>query len=259
MFCPECGQQLPDGTKFCTRCGKPTSPPIASSLTIEPTSAVPEAPAPKAPPSLQPASADVSGAAFPKQSAIPPPPAPPMNVSTVQPKRGGRLALGAFVVAIAMGALLGVKNTYVAALLVGGATIALLLYWRKNGSPIKGKVWAWTVGVFLILAGFGGIIQKRSTPAASSSSSVTPPTTRSSTTPSAALSLPADQQAFINAVQNAQATYKSQPNEMAKGGVLAIGSTEPLAGVGNAEVFQNCRRPRCLWSGRKGRGPELML
>ena len=158
-FCARCGQSIPEGSRFCGRCG-----------------------------------ADVSEAALPKQGAEPAPPAPPMNVSMVQPKRGGRLALGAFVVAIVMGALLGLKNSYIANLLVGGATTALLLYWRKNGTPVKGKGWAWAVAVLLVLAGFGGILQKREGVSAvnprgiASGPTSSPPASSNSSTPVASSS-----------------------------------------------------------------------
>lgn len=34
MFCQNCGNQLPDGAKFCTRCGAPAAAPLASPTEI---------------------------------------------------------------------------------------------------------------------------------------------------------------------------------------------------------------------------------
>ena len=51
MFCPSCGAQLPDGSKFCTSCGSPLETPTPGHVPVDATSAmpVPSGPVPSQP------------------------------------------------------------------------------------------------------------------------------------------------------------------------------------------------------------------
>ena len=57
MFCPSCGAQLPDGSKFCTSCGSPLATPVPGHVPVDATSAMPVPSGPV--PSQTPAEAEI--------------------------------------------------------------------------------------------------------------------------------------------------------------------------------------------------------
>jgi len=128
LFCSNCAKQLEDGARFCNGCG----------VTV----AVPQ----------RVTSSDAAAA-----------PALALRDS----KKGGRLALKGFVLAIIIeiiGIAISKNDVSRIALSVGvgmaiGATYIMvsLSIWKKNGNPVKGKAIGWIVAVLLLMASLGGL------------------------------------------------------------------------------------------------------
>ncbi len=83
MFCPECGQEVPDDAKFCPNCGASVSPakdsdqqPQEEAETEGPPPAAPEEPPSAAPPPPEPAAPDQPEPAPPEASSQEAPPQP---------------------------------------------------------------------------------------------------------------------------------------------------------------------------------------
>ena len=117
VICARCGNQNPDGTAFCTRCGQPLveAPPAADAAGAAPPAATPGAAPPVAvtPGAAAPPSAGASPPAPPPLSAAPPP----------APAGGGRLGRNA-IIAIA-----------VAVLLLAGGGVAAFAAFNHGPSP----------------------------------------------------------------------------------------------------------------------------
>lgn len=86
MFCTNCGAQVPDGSKFCTRCGSPIAAAPASAPTPVPPAPAPEpAPVPEPVATPAPAPEPIPAPPMPEQVAAPEPAPAPEPVATPAP------------------------------------------------------------------------------------------------------------------------------------------------------------------------------
>jgi hypothetical protein len=138
-FCSGCGQTIAEDAKFCAACGRAKSGAVA----VTP-----------------------SGAAAAPALA----PEPPVTrVVIVEPKRGGRLALKSFFLAVILGAIFtaalkdssGGSRSIGMAISTGVAAayiITNLRKWKKANDIVKGQAIAWTIAVLLLMSCLGSVV-----------------------------------------------------------------------------------------------------